>query len=68
MRRIHLLALLVTLGGGASLLSPSPAAATDGSFALVPVPKYCCSTYWGFGHYCCGDNGCRITGSQCSRW
>lgn len=69
MRRIHLLALLVTLGGGASLLSPSPAAATylPPPTLLEPTFNYCCKTYWGH-QGCCGNGGCRIDRDGCTSW
>lgn len=67
MRRIHLLAMLVTLGG-AGMLSPAPAGASDFEHIKAAMAKYCCTTYWGYGDFCCGDNGCRITSGGCSRW
>jgi hypothetical protein len=69
-RRMHLLAMLVTLGGGAALLGPAPASATykpPPADLLEPALNYCCKNWWGT-YGCCGENGCRITSERCQAW
>lgn len=67
-RRLNLLALAVTAGGGALLATPAPARATY--FDPRTVFQSCCTASDSFGHViyrCCSESGCMVTSLGCTK-
>jgi hypothetical protein len=66
-RKINLLAMLFVCGGAAGLMAPAEASATYKAEPDEDPKAYCCYHQW-TQYKCCGENGCRITPTACTKW